>query len=46
MLDRRVDIGDISPDDATSLANALNSGAQVSELRNLHLLKISQHVSL
>lgn len=28
MLDRRVDVGDVSPDDARSLVLALNSGAQ------------------
>lgn len=32
MLDRRVDIGDVSPDDSKSLVEALNSGAQVSSL--------------
>lgn len=29
MLDRRVDVGDVSPDDAKSLVEALNCGAQV-----------------
>lgn len=29
MLDRRVDVGDVSPDDAKSLVDALNCGAQV-----------------
>ena len=28
MLDRRVDVGDVSPDDARSLVDALNCGAQ------------------
>lgn len=29
MLDRRVDVGDVSPDDAKALVDALNCGAQV-----------------
>lgn len=29
MQDRRVDVGDVSPDDALSMVLALNSGAQV-----------------
>ncbi len=28
LLDRRVDVGDVSPDDARALVSALNSGAQ------------------
>jgi hypothetical protein len=29
LKDRRVDVGDVSPDDEVALVNALNSGAQV-----------------
>lgn len=32
MQDRRVDVGDVSPDDALALVLALNSGAQVGTL--------------
>lgn len=36
MLDRRVDVGDVSPDDAKSLVEALNCGAQVGSRINVH----------
>ena len=33
MLDRRVDVGDVSPDDAKAVVDALNCGAQVGRQR-------------